>query len=462
MKRLLSVILLLSLLLCSFSLPAMAAGMVNETDAPAAPDISVSAYSAILIDMDNGFTLFEYDADEQNYPASTTKIMTAYLCLKYGDPEDTVTVSSSAFSNISDRASTGGLVVGETMTVHRLLQALLVVSASEAANVVGEYISGTHEEFVNLMNEEAEALGCTGTHFANCHGLPNSNHYTTARDMTLIARAAMQYEEFREIVSSAVTTMEATNKSGTRVIQSTNGILPGSSYPAYNYEYAIGIKTGHTSTAGYCLVSAADNGEHRLMCIIMGCGSRISSFSQTISLYKWGYENYDVLTYGVDLNELAESTEAPAEASASEPEEVTPSPTPEPTPTPTPTPEPSPEPTEAPEAAEAAFAEDSLTGTESPLSGLFEGAQVHILGVIALPLPFFVAAAILVLVLLIVLIAVIVHHSHKKRAVRRDDGDYVAYDEDDYDTYDTYDDDYDYDDYKDSDYGDDGPYNDEE
>ena len=316
MKRLLSFVLCSVLVLLSLSpICSASSGQLVETDEPVAEPISVSAYAATVIDMKTGRTLFEYDADEQNYPASTTKVMTAYLCLKYGDPDDIITVSEDAFSDISAMASTGGLVVGETMTVRRLLKALLVVSASEAANVVGEYISGSHEEFVNLMNEEAQALGCTGTHFANCHGLPNSEHYTTAHDMALIAQAAMQYEVFREIVGSAITTMEATNKSSATTLQSTNGILPGSSYTEYNYPYAIGIKTGHTSAAGFCLISAAVKDDMELLCVIMGCPSRVSSFAQTISLYDWAFENYDSLTYGwVQTEDLSEEIDADADA----------------------------------------------------------------------------------------------------------------------------------------------------
>lgn len=297
MKRRMTCLILMLYLVALLITPAMASNTIVEQDMPVAEPISVSAYAAILMDMDTGKVLFAKDIDEKNYPASTTKIMTAYLCLKYGDINDTVTVSSHAFSNLSQLASTGGLKVGEEMSVYRLLQCLLVVSASEAANVVGEYISGSHEEFVNLMNEEAAALGCEDTHFANCHGLPNSEHYTTAKDLATIAKAAMEYETFREIVGTAKTVMEATNKNREKTIISTNGILPGSSYPSYQYEHAIGIKTGHTSFAGYCLVSAAEKDGHTLMCVILGTGSRTSSFRQTINLYEWGFENYDLLTY---------------------------------------------------------------------------------------------------------------------------------------------------------------------
>ncbi len=315
MKRLLA--LLLTLLICSAFclLPVSAAESVHEFDAPAAEKISVTAYAAILVDMDSGKTLYAYQADETNYPASTTKIMTAYLCLKYGNMQDEITVSSSAFSDLSLMASTGGLVEGETMTVYRLLQSLLVVSASEAANVVGEYISGTHEAFVDLMNEEAQALGCTNTHFTNCHGLPNPDHYTTAQDLSIIARAAMEYPEFREIVGSAKIVMEATNLHAQQTVTSTNGLLPGSSYPAYSYPYAIGIKTGHTSVAGYCLVSAAEKEGIRLLCVVMGCATRTASFTQTTHLFDWGFDNYDALTYGQEVADPSlpdpETTEDP-------------------------------------------------------------------------------------------------------------------------------------------------------
>ena len=297
MKRSISCLVLVLYLVAILLTPAMASNTIVEHDMPVAEPISVTAYAAILMDMDTGKVLFEKDADEKNHPASTTKVMTAYLCLKHGNLNDTVTVSQHAFSNLSQQASTGGLKVGEEMDVHRLLQCLLVVSASEAANVVGEYISGSHEEFVNLMNEEAEALGCTNTHFANCHGLPNFDHMTTARDLATIARAAMEYEEFREIVGTAKTVMEATNKNRETTFVSTNGILPGSYYPSYQYEHAIGIKTGHTTFAGYCLIAAAEKDGHTLLSVILGTGSRTSSFRQTINLFEWGFENYDLLTY---------------------------------------------------------------------------------------------------------------------------------------------------------------------
>lgn len=299
MKRVFTAMLATLMLAVSCLLPAGAtdAAEATVTNDSVAASISVSAKAAYLIDMDTGVTLYDYNGYNTNYPASTTKVMTAYLCLKYGNPNDYVTVSASALSGL-DSASLAGLVVGETMTVHRLLQGLLVVSGCDAANVVAEYISGSTSKFVELMNREAKALGCTGTHFANCHGLPNTNHYSTAHDMALIAQAAMQYQEFRNIVGSSVTVMAATNKHAARTIRSTNGLLPGSAYPDYSYDYAIGIKTGHTTAAGYCLLSAANKDGKELLCVVMGCDSRTTSFAQSKKLLEWGYNNYASLTYG--------------------------------------------------------------------------------------------------------------------------------------------------------------------
>ena len=335
-----SLLLLLICLLLCFT-PVLAAGTVTEQDAPVAEDLFLNAYSAILLNMDTGEVLYEYNADEQNYPASTTKIMTALLTLENGDPEDMVTVSSTAIDAIPSTASQWGLVPGEELTVHQLLQVMLVVSASEATTVAAEYVAGDIESFVEMMNERAQELGCTGTHFVNTHGFPNSDHYTTARDLSKIALEAMKYEEFREIVATAVTEIEPTNYSHSYSITSTNGLLPGSRYPEYDYPYAIGIKTGHTSYAGFCLVSAADKDGLRLLSVVMGTPSRESSFAQTIELFEWGYDNYDILNYGktpeegpaiVDPSTLAEAPDEEDETK----EDVMITPTPSPSPSPSP------------------------------------------------------------------------------------------------------------------------------
>lgn len=315
MKRILSLILCLIMALSLCLSPVLAGETINESDAPVVdtdPAVGGYAYAAIVLDMKTGNVLYEYDADEKNYPASCTKIMTSLLALKHGNLNDTVTVTSEAFSDLSTLASTWDLKVGEEMSLHQLLKCILVVSASEGANVAGVHIGGDLETFVEMMNEEAQALGCENTHFMNCHGLPRSEHYTSARDLATIAMAAMEYEEFREIVGSAITELEPTNYHSAMSILTTNGLLPGSTEYGgkYNYPYAMGIKTGHTSVAGYNLVSAANKNGIEILTVVMGCGSRESSFAQTVKLFDWTYENYETLTW--DWTDHA-SAEAPEE-----------------------------------------------------------------------------------------------------------------------------------------------------
>ena len=410
MNRALRSILLCILYIFFCAAPAMAAGTVTEQDAPVAEDLWLNAYSAILLDMDTGEVLYESNADEQNYPASTTKMMTALLTLENGDPKDMVTVSETAIDAIPSTASQWGLVPGEELSVHQLLQLMLVVSASEATTVAAEYVAGDIESFVDMMNERAEELGCTGTHFVNTHGFPNSEHYSTARDLSKIAMEAMKYEEFREIVATAVTEIEPTNYSRAYSITSTNGLLPGSRYPEYDYPYAIGIKTGHTSYAGFCLVSAADKDGLRLLSVVMGTPSRESSFAQTIELFEWGYENYDLLNYGkepksgpamVDPNTLPEAPDE--EDETKEDQEVTPSPSHVPSPPPSPSLTPPPIETYAPVAAAApvASAEPApVPVAAAGLPGSFTAAG---------PMPlFFGAIAVILFGLIITLIVLLV------------------------------------------------------
>ena len=321
-----------------------------------------------------------------------------------------VTVSETAIDAIPSTASQWGLVPGEELSVHQLLQLMLVVSASEATTVAAEYVAGDIESFVDMMNERAEELGCTGTHFVNTHGFPNSEHYSTARDLSKIAMEAMKYEEFREIVATAVTEIEPTNYSRAYSITSTNGLLPGSRYPEYDYPYAIGIKTGHTSYAGFCLVSAADKDGLRLLSVVMGTPSRESSFAQTIELFEWGYENYDLLNYGkepksgpamVDPNTLPEAPDE--EDETKEDQEVTPSPSHVPSPSPSPSLTPPPIETYAPVAAAApvASAEPApVPVAAAGLPGSFTAAG---------PMPlFFGAIAVILFGLIITLIVLLV------------------------------------------------------
>ena len=165
--------------------------------------------AAIVVDGDNNEVLYDYNAYEKRYPASVTKIMTTLVVLRAIDAgeltlETQVTASKEAVT-LPEGSSTAGIVEGEVLTIEQLLYCDLVPSGNEACNILAEALCGSEEAFVERMNETAEDLGMTGTHFANPHGLHDPDHYTTAYDIYLMASAAMEYEIFREIVSTPPT-----------------------------------------------------------------------------------------------------------------------------------------------------------------------------------------------------------------------------------------------------------------
>ena len=195
MKKRLCPVLLVVFVLASILAPSAMAE-------PAAPPQVVSE-AAILIDRDSGRVLFEQNADKRLYPASTTKIMTAVLVLENLQLDSVVVASNDAVMSIPAGASNMGILEGEQLTVEQLLYGALVESANEACNVLAEYMCGDVDSFVVKMNEKAQALGMQNTKFLNPHGLHSPEHYTTARDLAILARYAMQNETFREVVSTA-------------------------------------------------------------------------------------------------------------------------------------------------------------------------------------------------------------------------------------------------------------------
>lgn len=157
--------------------------------------------------------LFEKNADEIMYPASTTKILTAYIALQMADLEnDVVTISQNAIDLVPPTYATIPLSAGEMVPMLDLISATLVRSGNEGANAIAEYLSGSIESFADLMNQTAQMLGCSeDTHFVNPSGVHDDNHYTTARDMAIIAQAAMRNEQFAAIVSQNTYDMAATS-----------------------------------------------------------------------------------------------------------------------------------------------------------------------------------------------------------------------------------------------------------
>lgn len=271
--------------------------------------IAVNATAALLVDLDTDQVLLEQSADETRYPASITKIMTALLTLEaVGRGElslDTVvTVPAEALTDITEDSSTANLVAGEEITVKNLLYCLLLPSANEAANTLAITVAGDVPTFVEQMNQRAAELGMENTHFANPHGLHNPDHYTTAKDIYKMAKEAMAHPSFREIVSTGQYTVPATNKSEARVLYNTNGLLARYKYYGYEYSGTIGIKTGSTPEAGYCLVTAARKKGHTLVSVVLGCQNPTDAngkvqrlqFTESRRLLDWGFTNFSSAT----------------------------------------------------------------------------------------------------------------------------------------------------------------------
>lgn len=274
--------------------------------AASAPEIS--AKHAILMDANYDQVLYEKGAREKAYPASITKVMTALLVCEAIDngqltKDQMITVSETAMSNLHANGSTANIKAGEIMSVNDLLYCLLLPSANEASNILAEAVSGSVEEFVTLMNKRAQELGCTGTHFANAHGLHDDNHYTSAYDIAVFTKEALKHDLFREIVGTKEYTIQATNLSEPRKFYNTNALLSNWHYIGYTYDKAIGVKTGTTDEAGKCLVSAAKDGDEYLVCVVLGApltqedgSANLSHFADSKSLLKWGFQNFQRTT----------------------------------------------------------------------------------------------------------------------------------------------------------------------
>ncbi len=263
-----------------------------------------SARSVILTDADSGRILYSENAYTRSEPASLTKVMTLLLAVEAiennnASLDDSVTASSHCVEGIENDSSSLNIYQGETMSLEDLLYCAALASADESCNIIAEHISGSIEDFVKLMNEKAEQLGCTGTHFENTHGMPASNHYTTAYDLSLIAHEAMSHELFEKLVSTEKYAVGATNNHAKRELVNTNALLTADSpYGSkYVYEGAKGIKTGHTQAAGLCLMTSAERNGIDVICVVLGASGdsateSYDSFNDTITLLDWVFDNF--------------------------------------------------------------------------------------------------------------------------------------------------------------------------
>lgn len=209
--------------------------------------IGTSAKAAVLINGDTGEVIYSQNADERLPMASTTKIMTGLLLCEYGNFDREITVTEEM---LRVEGSSMGLLAGDRVTLHDLLYGLMLASGNDAANVIATVVGGSVEEFVEMMNQKAERLGLTNTHFETPSGLDGETHYTSASDLANLARCAMQNEDFAEAVSSETAVLNYGNPPYRRSLTNHNKMLK-------LFDGAVGIKTGYTKKSGRCLVSAA-------------------------------------------------------------------------------------------------------------------------------------------------------------------------------------------------------------
>lgn len=260
--------------------------------------LAIESPAAILIHSDTGTVLYEKEASTRMFPASTTKIMTAILVLESGHAlSENAVVSQSAVSSISDIYSHASLQAGEQFSLEQLLHVLLIASANDAANVLAEYIAGSLPAFADMMNKKAIEIGCTNTHFVNPSGIHSDDHYSTAYDLSLIGRYAMQNNTFRKIVNKTSCSLPTTEKypNEDRTFANTNALLMSNS--SYYYPYAIGIKTGFTTPAGNCLVAGGMHDGLEFITVVLGSfeNNEISQrYSDTKKLFDFAYSNYSI------------------------------------------------------------------------------------------------------------------------------------------------------------------------
>lgn len=271
--------------------------MMLNTYAFAAEDINLIGEAAILIDMDCDEILYDKNAHEKLYPASTTKIMTAILAIENGNMKDMVKVDDEIIA-LTEGAHIA-LDYDEVVRFEDLLNAMLIASGNDAALALGKHVAGSVDGFVKMMNDKAKELGAKNTHFVNPNGLHDDNHYSTAYDLSLIARYAMENETFREIVTKSSYVIGPTNKkTESRYLYNTNKFLYGNEkmnldgkIMPIEYEGVSGIKTGTTSRAKSCLVSFANRSGRNLLTVVLK-SSHTGVYADTTKLFNHGFNDF--------------------------------------------------------------------------------------------------------------------------------------------------------------------------
>ena len=247
--------------------------------AECAPFDDLTAETAILIDARTGEVLYEKDADRRIYPASTTKMMTAILAIENVNLLKLTTVSEHAAKT---EGSSAQLRAGDRVQIQDLLYGLMLSSGNDAAVVIAEHIDGSEKEFAKRMTKKAHDIGATKTHFTNANGLPDEQHYTTARDLAKIASYAYQNKRFKRIVKMKDRSIRISNTGRIIKLHNTNQLLS-------TMKECDGIKTGTTRAAGQCLVASATKDDTSLIAIVMKVANG-KRWQEAKQLLEYGFE----------------------------------------------------------------------------------------------------------------------------------------------------------------------------
>ncbi|MCM1101812.1 MAG: D-alanyl-D-alanine carboxypeptidase [Clostridium sp.] len=247
----------------------------------------VSAESAILMELETGVILYEKNIHAKEYPASTTKILTTLIASEKCTLDETVYFSHDAVYGIPVGSNHVAMNEGDTLTMEKCLQAILIRSANEVSYAVAEHIGGTWDGFAEIMNERAAELGCVDSHFVNPNGLPDEDHYTSAYDLAMIGRAFFSNEMLCQMTLMPL--LRLTKKNGELVDANQMDLLPGKKYA---YDYLVGCKTGYTNDARSCLVSCAEKDGMKLICVVLKDESP-NHYEDTIALFNYGFNNFE-------------------------------------------------------------------------------------------------------------------------------------------------------------------------
>ena len=265
------------------NLPIQSNSYENWPDGP-----QVSSQSAIVMDVDSGAVLYAKNIDEKLYPASTTKILTCLLAVENAKMDEMVEFSHDAVFGVPRDGSNMGIDVGEILPMEDCLYGILVGSANEVAAAVGEHVGGDTETFLQMMNDRAKELGCKNTNFMNANGLHDDNHYTTAYDLALIARAFFSNDYLANIANTPRVHFEPTaTQPDDFYLNNKNKLVS----KEIKYEYYLGGKTGYTKEANQTLVSCAEKDGMRLVCVVMK-EETPDQFNDTVTLFNYGFSNF--------------------------------------------------------------------------------------------------------------------------------------------------------------------------